>query len=146
MGYPECGRLPRQRWNKPIAVICNEDSYSNAESFSHAIKTIGRGPIVGVPTAGGVVTTRRMGVLGESWSNGKVILAWDHVLHGSRGNTSASRRRAFSLRRSVPCLRGWCGTRPGPGWPAVWHDRPPVAARRRTSRADNCVTDCRPAW
>ena len=34
--------------------------------------------------AGGVVTNRRMGVLGESWSNGKVILAWDDVLRGAR--------------------------------------------------------------
>jgi Mlc titration factor MtfA (ptsG expression regulator) len=33
--------------------------------------------------AGGVVTNSRMGVLGESWSNGKVILAWDDVLRGS---------------------------------------------------------------
>ena len=33
--------------------------------------------------AGGVVSEGRKGVLGESWSNGKVILAWDNVLHGS---------------------------------------------------------------
>ena len=32
---------------------------------------------------GGVVRTGRKGVLGESWSNGKVILAWDDVLRGS---------------------------------------------------------------
>jgi Mlc titration factor MtfA (ptsG expression regulator) len=34
--------------------------------------------------ANGVVSEGRKGVLGESWSNGKVILAWDNVLHGSR--------------------------------------------------------------
>lgn len=34
--------------------------------------------------AGGVVSEGRKGLLGESWSNGKVILAWDNVLHGSR--------------------------------------------------------------
>ncbi len=33
--------------------------------------------------AGGVVSVGRKGVLGESWSNGKVILAWDDVLRGS---------------------------------------------------------------
>ncbi|MCW8925934.1 MAG: zinc-dependent peptidase [Xanthomonadales bacterium] len=33
--------------------------------------------------SGGVVSTGRKGVLGESWSNGKVILAWDDVLRGS---------------------------------------------------------------
>jgi Mlc titration factor MtfA (ptsG expression regulator) len=34
--------------------------------------------------ANGVVSEGRKGLLGESWSNGKVILAWDNVLHGSR--------------------------------------------------------------
>jgi Mlc titration factor MtfA (ptsG expression regulator) len=34
-------------------------------------------------TAEGVVSEGRKGLLGESWSNGKVILAWDNVLHGS---------------------------------------------------------------
>ena len=33
--------------------------------------------------AGGVVSEGRKSLLGESWSNGKVILAWDNVLHGS---------------------------------------------------------------
>lgn len=32
----------------------------------------------------GIVSEGRRGLLGESWSNGKVILAWDNVLHGSR--------------------------------------------------------------
>jgi Mlc titration factor MtfA (ptsG expression regulator) len=32
---------------------------------------------------GGIVSEGRKGLLGESWSNGKVILAWDNVLHGS---------------------------------------------------------------
>ena len=34
-------------------------------------------------SAGGVVSEGRKGLLGESWSNGIVILAWDNVLHGS---------------------------------------------------------------
>jgi len=34
-------------------------------------------------TAEGVVSEGRKGLLGESWSNGKVILAWDNVLNGS---------------------------------------------------------------
>lgn len=33
--------------------------------------------------ADGIVSEGRKGLLGESWSNGKVILAWDNVLHGS---------------------------------------------------------------
>jgi tricorn protease len=37
--------------------LCNQNSYSNAEIFSHAIKALGRGKLVGVQTAGGVVST-----------------------------------------------------------------------------------------
>jgi Mlc titration factor MtfA (ptsG expression regulator) len=32
----------------------------------------------------GLVSHGRKGLLGESWQNGKVILAWDNVLHGAR--------------------------------------------------------------
>jgi Mlc titration factor MtfA (ptsG expression regulator) len=31
----------------------------------------------------GVVSHQQRGLLGESWQNGKVILAWDNVLHGA---------------------------------------------------------------
>ncbi len=55
-GYPQ-GRLPLYFWTKPIVVLCNEHSFSNAEIFSHAIKTLNRGSLVGVPTPGGVIST-----------------------------------------------------------------------------------------
>ena len=55
-GYPH-DRAVFAAWTKPIIVLCNQNSYSNAEIFSHAIKTLGRGKVVGVPTAGGVVST-----------------------------------------------------------------------------------------
>lgn len=55
-GYPH-DRKVFASWNKPIIVLCNQNSYSNAEIFSHAIKTLGRGKVVGVQTAGGVVST-----------------------------------------------------------------------------------------
>lgn len=55
-GYPQ-GRLPLYSWVKPIVVLCNEHSFSNAEIFSHAIKTLQRGTLVGVPTPGGVIST-----------------------------------------------------------------------------------------
>jgi Mlc titration factor MtfA (ptsG expression regulator) len=32
----------------------------------------------------GLVSHGRQGMLGESWQNGKVILAWDNVLHGAQ--------------------------------------------------------------
>jgi len=60
-GYPQPG-YPQDRkvyatWNKPVTVLCNQNSFSNAEIFSHAIKTLRRGQLVGVTTAGGVVST-----------------------------------------------------------------------------------------
>ncbi len=55
-GYPN-DRLVAPSWTRPIAVICNQNSFSNAEIFSHAIRNLGRGALVGVPTAGGVIST-----------------------------------------------------------------------------------------
>ena len=55
-GYPN-DRKVYATWSKPIVVLCNQNSFSNAEIFSHAIKTLGRGPLVGVTTAGGVIST-----------------------------------------------------------------------------------------
>ncbi|MFN5661099.1 MAG: S41 family peptidase [Planctomyces sp.] len=42
---------------RPISVLINENSFSNAEIFAHAIKTIGRGKLVGTATYGGVIST-----------------------------------------------------------------------------------------
>ena len=42
---------------KPIVVLCNQNSFSNAEIFAHAIKTLRRGKVVGETTAGGVIST-----------------------------------------------------------------------------------------
>ncbi|HEX4591366.1 MAG TPA: S41 family peptidase, partial [Gemmataceae bacterium] len=55
-GYPQ-DRKVYTTWSKPIVVMCNQNSFSNAEIFSHAIKTLNRGHLVGVPTAGGVIST-----------------------------------------------------------------------------------------
>ncbi len=53
---------PRDRrlifgYTRPISLLINENSYSNAEIFAHAIKTIGRGKLVGVATYGAVIST-----------------------------------------------------------------------------------------
>lgn len=56
VGYPQ-DRKVYATWNRPITVLCNQNSFSNAEIFSHAVKTLGRGRLVGVPTAGGVIST-----------------------------------------------------------------------------------------
>lgn len=51
------GYWGRPVWNKPIVVLCNQNTISNGEIFTHAIKTLKRGKIVGVPTSGGVIAT-----------------------------------------------------------------------------------------
>ena len=55
-GYPVT-RLVRPSWTRPIAVICNQNSFSNAEIISHAFKTLGRGTLVGQETYGAVIST-----------------------------------------------------------------------------------------
>lgn len=61
-GYPQDRRV-YATWNKPVAVLCNQNSFSNAEIFSHAIKELKRGKLVGVPTAGGVISTGAAGIM-----------------------------------------------------------------------------------
>ena len=51
------GYWGRPVWSKPIVVICNENTGSNGEIFSHAIKTLKRGKLVGRETGGGVIGT-----------------------------------------------------------------------------------------
>ncbi len=55
--YPLGERLPYAAWMKPSIALCNANSYSNAEIFSHAYKTLGIGTLVGVPTFGAVIST-----------------------------------------------------------------------------------------
>ena len=61
-GYPHDRKIYAS-WNKPIVVMCNQNSFSNAEIFSHAIKYLKRGQLVGVPTAGGVISTGGTGIM-----------------------------------------------------------------------------------
>lgn len=61
-GYPHDRRV-YATWNKPIIVLCNQNSFSNAEIFSHAIKTLKRGRLVGVPTSGSVISTGGTGIM-----------------------------------------------------------------------------------
>lgn len=55
--YPYGERLPLAAWTKPAIALCNQNSYSNAEIFSHAFKTLDRGTLVGMPTFGAVIST-----------------------------------------------------------------------------------------
>ncbi len=55
--YPIGERLVYAAWTKPSIALCNEGSYSNAEIFSHAYKSLGIGKLVGQPTNGSVIST-----------------------------------------------------------------------------------------
>ncbi len=61
-GYPQ-DRFVYATWDKPIIVLCNQNSFSNAEIFAHAIRSLDRGQIVGVATAGGVISAGQSSIL-----------------------------------------------------------------------------------
>ncbi len=55
-GYPHDRKIYAS-WDKPMVMMCNEHSFSNAEIVAHAVKQTGRGKVVGMRTAGGVIST-----------------------------------------------------------------------------------------
>ena len=65
--YPYSERLPLPAWTKPSIALANESSYSNAEIFSHAYKSLGIGSLVGVETFGAVISTGGAGLMDGSF-------------------------------------------------------------------------------
>lgn len=65
--YPFSERLPMPPLMKPSVALCNENSYSNAEIFSHAYKTLGIGTLVGKATFGAVISTGGYGLMNGSY-------------------------------------------------------------------------------
>jgi len=65
--YPFGERLPLASWTKPSIAVCNQNSYSNAEIFSHAYKTLDLGTLVGTPTFGAVISTGGAGLQDGSY-------------------------------------------------------------------------------
>ncbi len=65
--YPFGERLPFASWTGHVAALCNENSYSNAEIFSHAFQQLGLGPLVGQPTFGAVISTGGVGLMDGSY-------------------------------------------------------------------------------
>ncbi|MCL1921418.1 MAG: S41 family peptidase [Kiritimatiellaeota bacterium] len=57
------GYWGRPVWDKPLVVLCNQNTTSNGEIFTHAIKTLKRGKVVGVPTQGAVIATPTVAIL-----------------------------------------------------------------------------------
>ena len=66
--YPFGERLPYAAWTKPTATLANENSYSNAEIFSHAFKNLDHGLLVGQPTFGAVISTGGEGFIDGSYA------------------------------------------------------------------------------
>ena len=64
--YPFSERLPLSSWTKPSIAMSNENSYSNAEIFSHAYKALKLGKLVGRPTFGAVISTGSYGLVDGS--------------------------------------------------------------------------------
>jgi len=54
-GYP--GPAPGRGWKKPIVVLMNDHSYSNAEMFPYGMRAAGLAKLVGTPTPGYVIWT-----------------------------------------------------------------------------------------
>jgi tricorn protease len=50
-------RNDQRKWTKPLVVMCNNRSYSDAEIFPHAFRTLGLGKVVGQATGGFVIGT-----------------------------------------------------------------------------------------
>jgi len=89
--YPIGERLVYAAWTKPSIALCNEGSYSNAEIFSHAYKTLGIGRLVGVPTNGSVIST-----------GGKVLMDGSFVRLPGRGWFVKSTDKNEELGPAVP--------------------------------------------
>ncbi|HZZ76889.1 MAG TPA: S41 family peptidase [Gemmataceae bacterium] len=55
-----------RKWHKPLTLLINNRSYSDAEIFPHAFRTWGLGKLVGEPTAGMVIGTRQITLIDGS--------------------------------------------------------------------------------
>ncbi len=61
VGYPS-ERLVHAIWSKPLVVLCNENTFSNAEIFCHAIQHMKRALLVGETTAGSVISAVKVAI------------------------------------------------------------------------------------
>jgi Tol biopolymer transport system component/C-terminal processing protease CtpA/Prc len=60
-GYPD--PAPGRGWKKPIVVLMNEQSMSNAEMFPYGMRAAGLAKLVGMPTPGYVIWTTSLGLV-----------------------------------------------------------------------------------
>ncbi|HWG43520.1 MAG TPA: S41 family peptidase [Gemmataceae bacterium] len=52
-----------RKWNKPLVLLINNRSYSDAEIFPNAFRTLGLGKLVGQPTGGYVIGTGQVSLI-----------------------------------------------------------------------------------
>lgn len=55
-----------RKWTKPLTLLINNRSYSDAEIFPSAFRTLGLGKIVGLPTGGFVIGTGQVALIDGS--------------------------------------------------------------------------------
>ncbi len=56
-GAPKRTSQPGLFWDRPVVVLIDQRSFSDAEVFPHIFKAMKRGKVVGMPTPGGVIGT-----------------------------------------------------------------------------------------
>jgi tricorn protease len=56
-----------RKWNKPLVLLINNRSYSDAEIFPNAFRTLGLGKLVGQPTGGFVIGTSAVRLIDGSF-------------------------------------------------------------------------------
>ncbi len=60
-------KLPQRSWNKPVVLLINENSFSDAEIFPAIFKEFKLGKIVGMPTSGSVIGTYEIKLMDGSY-------------------------------------------------------------------------------
>ncbi|MBN1825002.1 MAG: PD40 domain-containing protein [Candidatus Eisenbacteria bacterium] len=58
---------PHEMWNRPVACVINERSYSDGEIFPWAFKEMGLGALVGTNTYGAVIGTHDVQLVDGTW-------------------------------------------------------------------------------
>jgi tricorn protease len=59
-------RAADRKWSKPLVLLINNRSYSDAEIFPHAFRALGLGKLVGQPTGNHVIATHSMTLIDGS--------------------------------------------------------------------------------
>ena len=115
-------RANDRKWNKPVVVLINNRSYSDAEILPSAIRALGLGKLVGQPTGGMVISTYQTQLIdgssfriptGGVYSTQGVNLEKEGA--SRRGRADSSRRGGQGARSAVGQSESRCCARRGGG-------------------------------